>query len=635
MSSDTTGFTIDGYFRRTQNQIYDDYKEAASGVYEEINLGPGSTAYQLAKIIGLREREVELLIESMVSGLSAELAYGDFLEKLAIDRGIEKKGQKKAGGYTTITFNAKDPGDSPVDLKGTYYTTADGKKYYRSVTGVSQYVYHYIPVIRSVQSFDGLPSPFTYLEWTGYVDSNKDGSGTSYDPIYNAETQIFDWSGAGDYPATGATYYVGISGYEIKVKDDISAEIEGTGYNVGANTINKWHNNATLPTDATVNNSYDITGGAGYESDEDLRVRVMAATNRSYTTENIRSIAEDINGIRAVYVYQDVGIDKTSISGNYDAEKVDFDEGVKITGIYSGGEGRVIDVVSGNEYGQRFYGGAGIMGLKKILFRGRRIGNPPPMIVGLRIPPSDSYEISGVFDTYDVQPPAGDYQDLEIQITYLDLDPTVLYSLDFWCAEKSGATGDTYWSANYWQIATGHESGSLGAGDSYTGLLLLGGSPINDGCNSVFRTFYPAAAINVDVAVKDGYSYEEIEGEIDNKLDWVDGSGYAPIGINYSINQATPISIYYSVTSYLEKDTDLDSTKDRLDINIEKYVENLRPGENVVYSEIYKTVMNDTKIWRIDDLELWESGGIHSSGQDIKILEREVAVFGGSTINQG
>ena len=629
-----TGFTTGGYFRRTQNQIYDDYKAAASGVYEESNFGPGSFPYQLSKIIGLREREVELLLESMVSGLSIDLAYGDFLEKLIIDRGLEKKGPQKAGGFAQVSFNAKDPGDAPVNLKGTYYTTADGLKYYRAITGVGQFIYHYMSITRSVQTFDGLPTPFTYLAGTGYIDSNKDGSGTAYDPSFNVETQTFDWTNASVYPATGAGYYVGISGYQVKVKDDIAAEFAGTGYNVGANSLKKWHNNATLPTDATITNSYDITGGSDWENDEDLRARGKRTTSRNYTVESVRSTCEGIVGVRSAHVYQDVGIDKTSLSGNWNVEKSNFQAGVFITGIYSGADRD--DMVSGNMYGQNFSAGAGIMGLKKVTFYGRRIGIPPPMIIGFRVPPSDSYEISGVFDTYDISPPASNWQDLDINIKYLDIDPTIQYSLDFWCAAKSGASGSSFWESNYWEIATGDiQSGNLGVGKDYTGLFLLGGNPITTGINSAFRTYYPAAAVNIDVAVKDGYNYTEIELDIDDKLDWVEGSGFMPIGIDYSINQAIPVFMYYSVTAYLEKDTDVVSTQDRVDTVVEKYVEGLLPGENVVYSQIYKNIINDSKIWRIDDLELWESGGLHSSGQDVAITEREVAVFGGSTINKG
>ena len=75
--------------------------------------------------------------------------------------------------------------------------------------------------------------------------------------------------------------------------------------------------------------------------------------------------------------------------------------------------------------------------------------------------------------------------------------------------------------------------------------------------------------------------------------------------------------------------------KDRIDTSIEGYVEGLRPDENVVYSNMYYTLMKDKDVWRIDDLQIWESGGTHLSNEDIHIGESEVAVFGGSTLNRG
>ena len=303
----STGFTADGFFRRTQIQIYNDYKDAASGVYEELNLGPGSAPYQLAKIIGYRERAVELLLESMVSGMAIDSAYGDFLEKHGIEKGIFRKGPQKAGGYARLAFNAVAPADTPVNLLGTNYSTADGKVYNRSVTEVGKLIPSYIGMTRGVRSFDGLPAPYEYIAATGYVSVNILGTGTAYDPIFNVETQTFDWRSATSYPATGATYYVGISGVSIIVKDDIAASEEGTGYNVGGNTIVNWSSNATLPTDTTVNNPYDITGGADFESDDEYRERIKRAVDRDYTFPKITSTAESINGVRAVLVYQDIG----------------------------------------------------------------------------------------------------------------------------------------------------------------------------------------------------------------------------------------------------------------------------------------------------------------------------------------
>ena len=624
-----TGFTTGGFFIRSPAQLFNDYARAASGVYEEINFGPGSAPQQLSKIIVYREREIELLLQSMVSGLSVETAYGDFLLKIGLEKGIPIKGPQKAGGYIRLNFNAPGEADTPYNLAGTVYSTPDGKNYYRSNTGVSRFVRNYIGITRGVRNFDGLPAPYEYIAGTGYVSVNINGTGTAYNPLFNVELQTFNWANATSYPATGATYYIGVSGNSIIVKDDVAAGIEGTGYNIGINVISNWSNNATLPTDTTVNNPYDITGGADWEDQEEYRERIKRSTSRSFTVENIRSISEGVVGVRAAYVYQDIGEDRISANNSWIPNATGFTNGIKITGSYSGIAG-LGDYVSGNMYAQRFSPGTAIMGLKQVTFRGQRIGIPPPLVVALRNINTATYISSGIFDTYDVKPPAATMQDYEVSIEYLDLSPTETYTLDFYCSDKSGASGASYWNSNYWLLATGDaDSGNLGS----TGLLYLGGT-VQD-VNTIFKTHYGASAVNIDVAVKDGYNYTEIEESIDDKLDWVSGSGFMPIGINYTINQATPVSISYSVTSYLSQNENIENTQDRVDIKVEQYIEGLQPAENVVYSQVYKNIIQDSKIWRIDDLELWESGGIHSSGQDIYIAKGEVAIFEGSTFNQG
>ena len=75
------GFTTGGFIPRTPQDIELDYQETASGVYEEINYGPGDPLYQLAKVIKVREYQMELFLRAMVSGLSIVTAYGVYLSK--------------------------------------------------------------------------------------------------------------------------------------------------------------------------------------------------------------------------------------------------------------------------------------------------------------------------------------------------------------------------------------------------------------------------------------------------------------------------------------------------------------------------------------------------------------------------
>lgn len=630
--SSTTGFTTGGFYKRTPLQIETDYQDSASGVFEEINFSPGDVLYQISKVIKLREYHNELNIEAIVSGLSVQTAYGIFLDKLGENKGIFRKGKQKAGGYVHLTFTPPDAG-ATYNLSGTQYLTKTNLTFVRTTNGYET-IQRYIPFTRGAGTIDPIPYPYVWLTGIGYINNESDGSGaTDYTPTWNQTMQYFNWSGVGG-GTTGMTYYVEVTG-QMRYKEDVGAETAGSGYNVGANTITSWTNNATLPSNTTVNNPYSLTGGASYESDDDYRERILRAVNRTFTLKNIRDIAYGINGVRAAHVYQALGTDINTVSGAWKTETPSITGGyISITGTYSGG----YNDISGAMYSQRWTPTQGIIGLKQTILRGARIGFPPPLVLGLREQDEDSYLASGTFDTFDVSPPAASGQDLDIDIKYLDLDHTVEYRFDLWCNDQTGASGAGYWGSNYWKIYTTSGldmSGNMGS--DITGYLYAPDGTVDSSGNLIMKTKYGTAAFKIDLAVKDGYSYDEIENTLDEKLDWVDGSGYAPVGVDYSINEATKVPIYYTCTIYINDNVgaSLSTIKDRIDNKVEAYVEGLEPGENVVYSEIYKIIMNDKDIWRIGDFKIYESGGSHLEDEDIHIDDDEVSIFQSSTVNRG
>ena len=623
------GFTTGGFIPRTPQDIELNYQEAGSGIFEEMNFGPGDPLYQLTKIFKLREYQMELYIKAIVSGLSAQYAYDDALEKIGEGRGIFKKGPEKAGGYIHLTFEPPATG-ATYDLEGIIYSTKTNINFERAQSG-AKVINRYMQFTRGVGNTDSLQSPFVHVSGIGYINSAPQGAGTEYNPDWNYTYQYFDWTSDTGGGTTGMTYYVEIIN-EMQVKDDISAQLRGTDSNVGTNTIVKWSNNTRIPANTTVNNPYSITGGSIWEDDESYRERILRAPNRNFTLPQIRKLAEELNGVRSAYVYQARGLDKTSVSGDWDVTTPDYENGVQITGIYSGSH----DVVSGGLWTQRWSPTQGIISLRECIIRGKRTGFPPPMVVGFRDINDENYLTSGIFDTFDVKPPASTIQDMNIDFTYLDLDFTKTYVFEFWCRDKTGAVGSSYWDENYWTLITGSMSGTLGDGDLYTGLLY---NPIGASheSNLLFKTKYGAAAFKIDLAIKDGYNFNEISNTLDDKLDWVDGEGFAPIGVDYSITEATSITVYVTSTLYIVKDSlsSFTSISSRIESSIERYVEGLKPGKNVVYSEIYYLIMKDPDVWRVDELEIFELGGTHLEDEDIFIAEGEVAVFGGSTFNRG
>jgi uncharacterized phage protein gp47/JayE len=624
------GFTTGGFIPRTPQDIELDYQDQASGVYEEINYGPGSPLYQLGKVIKIREYQMELFLRAIVSGLSVLTAYGAFLDALGESKGVLRNGPLYAGGFVNLSVAPPTVG-SAYNLQGITYYTNTNLSYIRTESG-ARIIRRYIPIVRGSAMTDPLPLPYIHISGIGYINSQADGSGSVFNPSFNETYQYFDWNdNTSGGASTGMTYYVEVTN-NMRLKDEINASARGTDYNVGANTIVRWANALELNPSATVNNPYSIIGGSNWESDDDYRARLIRVPPRNFTLNAIRSIAEDVDGVRSAHVYQAKGLDKTSVSGDWDVTTPDYGSGIQITGIYSGTH----DVVSGALWSQRFEPSHGIITMKQAVFRGYRVGFPPPLVIGLRNVIKASYLDSGVFDTFIVTPPASTIQDLIVPMDYMDLDYTKTYALEFWCKDKTGAVGSSYWDNNYWVLITGDMSGTLGDGDMYTGLLY---DPTGNSheSNTLFKTQYGAAAFKIDLAIKDGYGYSEIANFIDEKLDWVEGSGFAPIGVDYSIREATQIRIFVTATLYIRKTTisTFNAISDRIGNAIEKYIEGLQPGENVIYSEIYRIIMDDSDTWRIDELEIFEQGGVHLEDEDIYIKEAEVAVFGGKTFNQG
>jgi len=627
MSSTLTGFVSGTFYMRSPLDIELDYQRSASGILEEVNYSPGDVLYQLMKVFKMREYQMELYVNSIVSGLSAQTAYGDFLDKIGDGKSIYRRGAQKAAGYVHLVMDPPALA-ATYNLYGTQYLTKTNLTFERANSG-NQVITRYVPMVRGQGQQDGLPEPWKWITGIGFISETTLGSGTQYTPVWNQTYQFMNWSGiAGG--TTGMTYYIEITG-SIRLKDETISAVEGTGYNVGANSIVTWTNNATLPTDATVNNPYSLTGGSDIEEDEDFRERILRASNRSFTFANIRSMAEGIEGIRSAHVYQAVGTDRTTVSGSWTTTTNAIASGVNITGVYSG----AYNAISGATWSQKFVPTHGIVGMKKVVFRGKRTGYPPPLVVGLREEVGANYLASGIFDTYDVSPPATQFQDYEIDVKYLDLDHTEAYRLEFWCRDQTGASGADFWDNNYWTLATGCMSGNMG--DDITGYLVDPQGDYDDFDNLLMKTQYGRAAFKIDLAVKDGYAYADLESNLDGKLDWVEGSGFAPIGVDYTINQATEVPIYYKSTIYVRPESlsSLTAIKDRVDLSIRTYVEGLDPGQNVVYSEVYKKIMNDGDIWRISNMRIYESGGSQLEDEDIYIADNEVPVFIGSTVNRG
>lgn len=614
-----TGFTDEGYIPRDPIELMEQYENIASDIMDPIDYGPGSLLYQIFKVCRNREYQMELQIESMVNNMTLDNARGVWLDKHGQNRGVFRKGEQKSEGTVYLTLEPPELG-STYQLRGITYFSRDGQSYERTEGPYS--VRKYVAITRGKTSKDGLPNPYVSITGIGFINSQVDGSGTSYtgDVTFDSTNQYFEWTGTGI--STGNEYYVEVT-TGMTISDDVASVSEGTGTNIGAHMIESFSDTigTYIPNSSTVDNPAPMFGGAEEESDDDYRARIQKAENSRFTIPNIRSIAEGINGVRAAYVYNASMTDHATITGTWGYDTSTMTEGIEVSGAYS--------QVSGAMWNQEFSPNEGIPTITKLILYGKRIGHPPPMVVGLIQEGESIYETSGVFDTYDVQPPATGYQDLTVNLEYLDMDHTENYQFDFWCADKTGFETLSDFENDYWYLVTGGISGTL------AGKQQLNDLTGNYHDNLMFKTKAAQAGIKIDLALNDGYQFSNVETKLNNYLDDVYGSGYAVAGMDYIINEATEVDIYAKATLYIdpESTTSWSEIKGRVDNKIENYVNGLRPGDNVVYSKVYYNIMRVPEIWRVSDFYIYEDGGDYLQDEDINIKEGEIANWKSSEDN--
>jgi len=606
------GFSDTGFEPRSAQEILADYQDNFSDVYGTVNFSPGTFMGQLIKIIALKEYKMEQLIARAIEALTIEGAYGIFLEMHGYNVGIYKRGEQYAEGHVEVTANIPA---SDISLYQTIYTSEDGKVFYND--NLNSVVPSVIEMIRSSGSdYDRVPSPYSDLYQMEWANSQSDNGGISYtDYIYSKGDSWIQWTDSSQ-PDANNKYYIKCSGY-VTVSDEIIAEKPGIDYNIGVNSITSFSNNPSLSTlNPSITNSTATTGGTEEEEDGEFRERIWKAKRRSFTLGRVKDIASNVDGVRGLRVYQAAGTDQYSLS-NW-ADTGSYDQYERVTGNTGH--------IGWRKINQRFVPGTGIIGYNQMVFYGKRFGAPPDLICELWV--GSNFLGSGVFSTYDTDPydPNG-WQDLEIPLKYNGLDRSHTYKLYLSCSDPTIETGNSdWWTGNYWAIATGNIAGTL----CDTEQLFDEDTTTNS--NSIFKTRFPGAYYNIDIALEEGYNIDNVKDDIEELLSTEKGSGFSPLGIQYIISQCAEISIECKGTVFIPNTANITTVRNRLESAIDSYLENLEPGENVIYSKIFSIIMNDIEVWKLERLQIRISDTSWTD-TDIKIRDQEVATLASTWSN--
>ncbi len=547
-------------------------------------------------------------------------AVGAFLDKHGIESGILRKGATKAQGYVEMVVTISGASISiPLgthfnSLLNTYLSdsitiiplTLDMTK---SKTGIS---YDYFPTyIDEIEATEAEPRK-------GIVEiklANGDIVDTSYYSIDLTYLNNIIWvDSSKTFLEEDETYTVKFTG-NMTIRIEVSSVAVGDDSNALIGDITTC---IEFPQNS-VSNKAAIDGGLDDEIDANYRERLLGARRRTFTLGSVKDIILGIEGVRSVKVYQSMGVDQTSIS--------DWDN--KSTGQ--------ILKASGQRplYSQSFVPGDLVATLGRITLWGRPYNLPPPIYIGVKRD-LDSYATGTYFDykkveRTDLDPALTGFKDIPFDLKYNDLDKTKTYRFDIWCEDPGGSFD---WVNNYWEIATtsGYRSDirgtlfSIDDGGNYNDMTPL---------DVVFKTHFKGAGFNAVVATEDGYGFNNIKVDIEEKLDDIENGGYSPVCIQSYITDADEILINVKSTIYISELADFDTVRIEVEDNIETYLENLDVGENVVYAKIHNEIMKHSQVTNLKELLIKRADTGSYDELDLPILDTEIPDLGSSSFQRG
>jgi len=299
-------FDDDGFVPRTAAQIIADYEDKAKNLFDVLNFTPSSFLWQMMKIHAIDEYYYETLLQTSSEQMSIYNAVGEWLDKHGIEAGIPRKGAQHSQGYV----------DATAEINGANITIPEGTEFQSSLN--SYLSDELTPIEYRIQmtkgdtgeSYDYFSSSYPYAEKVIQILDE------TLDPI-PASVWDFDLTYKNNIHWLNASsgYIVENENYFVEVNGSVTRRIEVTSVASGVISNAKVGEVTTSVTYAylSVTNSRGISGGIDKEADNVFRDRLLSATRRNFTLGKIRDIANGINGVRSVKVYQDKGVDQTSI----------------------------------------------------------------------------------------------------------------------------------------------------------------------------------------------------------------------------------------------------------------------------------------------------------------------------------
>jgi len=490
--------------------------------------------------------------------------------------------------------------------------------------------------------------------------------------IYEISSGYLNWKTGQDPVLNDYQQYYLLLKTPLIINVSVSAAIIGLDGNTGVDTITV--NTYSLLGIDIVGNSVALTNGQNEESDNDLRVRILSVRNRHFTTHTIKSMINQLTGVRDSKVAQILGLDYSLLDPWTITEPVTENT-------------HYVKILEDKIYQLAYYPRTvGVQTLKGITVHLKDEGDAPTLYLYL------GNKSEGSFHTLEENPIAsnsitrgimvtggsGAWQDVTFPIKYNGVEQASRYGLYIYSA------GD---ASNHWQIAISPASGTVDtgmqsswetehilwdrtefisdtgnnlgdgdvvvtathgitgvgwltiAGDKYefasaatdtftlaSGVTLLqnytsgdevfiyqedtagiGGATTNV---IPYQSKYGSHSISVSIIPELAYDFEtDLYEDIDNLLNWENDSddegGYVPIGTDYSITEAQKLYLRIPTADISISDNyELDEVVSRIQTNITDHLNDLAPGDDIIYSQVEKVILTTEGVWRLRNMTI-------------------------------
>lgn len=249
----------------------------------------------------------------------------------------------------------------------------------------------------------------------------------------------------------------------LTISAGIVASSIGTEGNTGANTITI--NKNSIEGVDIVNNSASITNGLDEEAESTLRARILEVDNAKTTLQDIKSMIENITGVRHAKASNNTADDRafpndwTQVTSS-DSTKINIEAG-KIVQIAHKLNKQGVSTING------------------INLRLKDIGTAPNLYVYLASHMIDSFNspqethmaTASITRSIMVKNGSGTWQDVTVPLEYNGLYSSNAYSINIYCPDGS-VSGGNYWQLQIMSMDSGHftvdDSTGFSVGDTIT-----------------------------------------------------------------------------------------------------------------------------------------------------------------------